>query len=106
MRFLEYFQKIMKKIIAISGTHGKTTTTAMTGEILIDGGLNPTIEVGSFVKSFNSNYRDGGKEFLVIEADEFNRHFLNFYPYITVIMNMEVDHLETYTDINDIKKSF
>ncbi|MEK7459628.1 MAG: cyanophycin synthetase [Patescibacteria group bacterium] len=103
---LGIFSKNYEKIIAISGTHGKTTTTAMTGEILIDGGLNPTIEVGSFVKSFNSNYRDGGKEFLVIEADEFNRHFLNFYPYITVIMNMEVDHLETYTDINDIKKAF
>lgn len=103
---LGVFSKNYKKIIAIAGTHGKTTTTAMTGEVLIGGGLNPTIEVGSFVKSFDSNYKDGGKEFLVIEADEFNRHFLNFYPEITVITNIEVDHLETYTGINDIQDAF
>ncbi|MEI7810288.1 MAG: Mur ligase family protein [bacterium] len=94
------------KVIAVAGTHGKTTTTAMIADVLIDGGIDPTVIVGSFVKKFNSNFRQGGSEYLVVEADEFNRHFLNFHPEITVITNIEADHFETYKDIGDIEDTF
>lgn len=94
------------KVIAISGTHGKTTTTAMIAEVLIDAGLDPTVIVGSFVKKFNSNFRKGSGEYLVVEADEYNRHFFNFHPFISVVTNIEVDHLDCYKDLNDIQEAF
>ncbi|MDQ3075706.1 MAG: Mur ligase family protein [bacterium] len=108
---LSYFEALGEfakkyKVIAISGTHGKTTTTAMVGEILIDAGLDPTIVVGSFVKKFGSNFRKGGSEYLVVEADEFNRHMLYLYPYIGVITNIEADHLDVYKDLDEIKTAF
>jgi UDP-N-acetylmuramate--alanine ligase len=94
------------KVIAIAGTHGKTTTTAMVAEILVDAGIDPTVVVGSFVKKFGSNFRKGGSEYLVVEADEYNRHFLNFSPFITVITNIEADHLDYYKDMRDIEDAF
>ncbi len=94
------------KVIAISGTHGKTTTTAMIADILIDAGFDPTVIVGSFVKKFGSNFRDGKGEYLVVEADEYNRHFLNFNPYIGAVTNIEADHLDCYKDLDEIKKAF
>lgn len=94
------------KVIAIAGTHGKTTTTAMVADVLVEAGIDPTVVVGSFVKKFNSNFREGKSEYLVVEADEFNRHFLNFIPFITVITNIEADHFETYTDLSDIENTF
>lgn len=94
------------KVIAISGTHGKTTTTAMTANVLIDAGLDPTVIVGSFVSSFGSNFRKGNSEYLVVEADEYNRHMLNFNPYIAGITNIEADHLDCYKDLDDIKQAF
>ncbi len=94
------------KVIAISGTHGKTTTTAMTAKVLIDAGLDPTVIVGSFVKEFGSNFRKGNSGYLVVEADEFNRHMLNFHPFIAGITNIEADHLDCYKDLDDIKEAF
>jgi len=104
------------KVIAISGTHGKTTTTAMVAEILIEAGLDPTVVVGSFVKKFaspvaglgprDSNFRKGNSEYLIVEADEYNRHFLQFYPYIGVVTNIEADHLDYYKDLADIQDAF
>ena len=107
------------KVIAIAGTHGKTTTTAMVAEILVDAGLDPTVIVGSFVPTFSSgsrhsgrdkkmgsNFRKGKSEYLVVEADEYNRHFLNFHPYLTVVTNIEADHLDYYKDLGDIKSAF
>lgn len=94
------------KVIAIAGTHGKTTTTAMVAEILIDAGLDPTVIVGSFVKKFGSNFRKGNSEYLVVEADEYNRHFLNFHPYIGVVTNIEADHLDYYKDLVDVQNAF
>lgn len=94
------------KVIALSGTHGKTTTTAMTAKVLIDAGIDPTVIVGSFVKEFGSNFRKGNSEYLVVEADEFNRHMLNFHPYIGGITNIEADHLDCYKDLNDIQNAF
>ena len=108
---LSYFEALGEfakkyKVIAISGTHGKTTTTAMVADILIDAGLDPTVVVGSFVKKFGSNFRAGKGEYLVVEADEFNRHMLFFYPYIGAITNIEADHLDVYKDLDAIKQAF
>lgn len=108
---LSYFEALGEfakeyKVIAISGTHGKTTTTAMTAKVLIDAGLDPTVIVGSFVKEFGSNFKKGTSKYLVVEADEFNRHMLNFHPYIGAITNMEADHLDCYKDLEDIKQAF
>lgn len=94
------------KVIAVAGTHGKTTTTAMIADVLIEAGLDPTVVVGSFVKKFNSNFRPGGGEYLVVEADEYNRHFLNFSPYLAVITNIEADHLDYYRDEADVVEAF
>jgi UDP-N-acetylmuramate--alanine ligase len=115
---LSYFEALGQfakdyKVIAVAGTHGKTTTTAMLAEILIEAGLDPTVVVGSFVKKFNSNFRKGGSDprqggasYLVVEADEYNRHFLNFNPFVSVITNIEADHLDCYKDLADIKSAF
>ncbi len=94
------------KVIAIAGAHGKTTTTAMVAEILVDAGLDPTVVVGSFIKKFNSNFRKGKGEYLIVEADEYNRHFLNFHPYLTVVTNIEVDHLDYFKNLEDIEDAF
>jgi len=107
------------KVIAVAGTHGKTTTTAMISGILIDAGWDPTCIVGSFVRKFNprhggagSNFRKGlpaqagNSSYLVMEADEYNRHFLNFNPFIGVVTNIEADHLDYYKDLSDIKDAF
>jgi UDP-N-acetylmuramate--alanine ligase len=94
------------KVIAISGTHGKTTTTAMVAELMVDAGLDPTVIVGSFIKKFNSNFRKGSSEYLVVEADEYNRHFLQFHPYIGAVTNIEADHLDCYKNLADIQSAF
>ena len=94
------------KVIAIAGTHGKTTTTAMVAEILVDAGLDPTVVVGSFVQKFDSNFRAGKSKYLVVEADEYNRHFLNFNPFVTVVTNIEADHLDYFKDLSDIQDAF
>lgn len=108
---LSYFEALGEfakkyKVIAISGTHGKTTTTAMVTQILIDAGLDPNMIVGSFVKNYDSNFRLGRGEYLVVEADEFNRHMLFLKPYIGAITNIEADHLDVYKDLDDIKDAF
>lgn len=108
MSYFETLGGIAKKyrVVAIAGTHGKTTTTAMTAEALIAAELDPTVIVGSFVKTFNSNFRGGKSDVFVVEADEYMRHFLNFDPFITVITNIEADHLDCYKDLADIEDAF
>lgn len=108
---LSYFEALGQfakeyKVIAIAGTHGKTTTTAMIAEILVDAGLDPTVVVGSFVKKFGSNFRAGKSEYLVVEADEYMRHFLNLNPFISVVLNIEADHLDYYKDFLDVQDAF
>ncbi len=108
---LSYFEALGEvakdyKVIAISGTHGKTTTTAMVAEVLVEAGLDPMVIVGSFVKKFGSNFRVGQGKYLVVEADEFNRHMLNFHPYIGAVTNIEADHLDVYKDLEEIKIAF
>ncbi len=98
-----------KYTIAVSGTHGKTTTTAMIAKILIDAGLDPTVIVGSLLKTADgkrTNFVPGKSKYLVIEACEYNRSFLQYYPQTLVITNIDNDHLDYYKDIADIQSAF
>lgn len=95
-----------KYTIAVSGTHGKTTTTAMIAKVMIDAGLDPTVIVGSFLKDQKSNFVAGKSKYLVVEACEYKRSFLNLHPNILVITNIDEDHLDYYKDIEDIQSAF
>lgn len=95
-----------KYTIAIAGTHGKTTTTAMIAKILIDAGRDPSVIVGSLLKDSKSNLVVGQSEFFVVEACEYERSFLNLKPKILIITNIEADHLDYYKDLDDIKNAF
>lgn len=93
--------------IAIAGTHGKSTTTAMLGLALIEAGLDPTIIVGTKLKEFgNSNFRSGKSKYLVIEACEHEASFLNYYPQIAVVTNLEEDHLDYYKNLENLRGAF
>ncbi|MDD5050812.1 MAG: UDP-N-acetylmuramate--L-alanine ligase [Candidatus Pacebacteria bacterium] len=95
-----------KYTIAISGTHGKTTTTAMVAKILMDAHLDPTVIVGSILKSTNSNFVSGKSVFFLVEADEYKRAFLNLEPKILAINNLDLDHTDYYKNLADIQKAF
>jgi len=96
----------MKYGIGIAGTHGKTTTTSMVGEILSEGGLDPTIVVGGRVVNLGSHARLGNGEFMVTEADEYDRSFLQLTPTIAVVTTLEAEHLDYYKDFEEIKSAF
>ena len=97
----------MKYGIGIAGTHGKTTTTSMVGLTLTEGGIDPTIIVGGKLSGLGgTNARLGNGEFIVVEADEFDRTFLRLTPTIAAITTLESEHLDTYKDLDDIKTSF
>lgn len=95
-----------KFTIAVSGTHGKTTTTAMIAKILLDAHLDPTVIVGSFLLDEKSNFIAGKSNYFVVEACEYKRSFLNINPKIIVITNIDNDHLDYYKDIKDIQSAF
>lgn len=95
-----------RKTVAIAGTHGKTSTSAMTAFILSEAKLDPTIVVGGMLHDLKSNARLGGGEVLVVEADEYDRSFLAFHPTIAVVTNIEEDHLDIYEDLDDIRRAF
>ena len=92
--------------IAISGTHGKTTTTSMLSHILLAGELDPTISVGGILKTIGGNIRVGDSEYFVTEACEYTNSFLHFFPKIGVILNIDEDHLDFFKDLADIRNSF
>lgn len=97
----------LKYGIGIAGTHGKTTTTSMISLILIEGGLDPTVIVGGKLSGLGgTNARLGHGEFIVVEADEFDRSFLSITPTIAVLTTLETDHLDCYRDLEDIKSAF
>lgn len=95
-----------KKVIAIAGTHGKSTTTAMVAKVLIDNGFDPSVVIGAYVPEWGGNSRFGKGEYLVIEADEFNDNFLNYHPDILVINNIEFDHPDYFKDEKQLNESF
>ncbi len=92
--------------IAVSGSHGKTTTTSLLSHILLTAQRDPSIIVGGYVKNIKNNAYAGSSSLLVAEADESDRSFLNLSPAINVVTNIDLEHLETYKDITDIKESF
>jgi UDP-N-acetylmuramate--alanine ligase len=97
----------LKYGIGIAGTHGKTTTTSMVSLVLMEGGFDPTVIVGGRLSGLGgSNARLGHGEFIVVEADEYDRSFLSITPTIAVLTTLETDHLDCYRDLEDIKSAF
>ena len=92
--------------IAVAGTHGKTTTTSMVSHILMEGGLDPTISVGGILPAINGNIHVGNSGNFITEACEYTNSFLEFYPKISIILNIDADHLDFFKDIDDIRNSF
>jgi UDP-N-acetylmuramate--alanine ligase len=109
MSWQEFIGKVLlkdKKIIAIAGTHGKSTTTAMAGKLLVDNGFDPIVMVGAMVPEWGGNYRFGKGDYAVIEADEFNNNFLNYDPDIAIINNIEFDHPDFFKNVDEVHESF
>ncbi len=95
-----------KKLIAVSGTHGKSTTTAMVAKILEEAGLDPTVLVGAIVSDWGRNYRIGKGDYFVLEADEYQDKILLYSPYLSVITAIEMDHPEYFSSLDQLKESF
>lgn len=93
-------------VIAVSGTHGKTTTTAMLIDIFEDAGLDPTAIVGSLRSKTQSNYRAGKSKYFIVEACEYKRDFLYLEPDVLIINNIEAEHLDYYRDLGDVQSAF
>lgn len=92
--------------IGVSGTHGKTTTTSMISQILLDSNTDPTILVGGMFKPINGNARVGHSDVFITEACEYTNSFLSFYPSVAIILNVREDHMDFFKDIDDIRNSF
>jgi UDP-N-acetylmuramate--alanine ligase len=92
--------------IAIAGSHGKTTTTSLISHILIESGIDPTVIIGGHLKNISNNARMGLGNFLVAEADESDKTIEKLNPTIALITNIDIEHLETYSDLDDIKATF
>ncbi len=101
--------QIMKKYpfsLAISGTHGKTTTTSMVSMIMLEANLDPTIHIGGELDAIGGNTRIGSNKYFVTEACEYVESFLKFFPYLAIVLNIDADHLDYFKDIDHIKKAF
>lgn len=96
----------MKYSIAISGAHGKTTTTSMISHILIEAQRDPTVIIGGHLKSISTNARIGKGDFLVAEADESDKSLLRLYPTLAVVTNIDFEHVDVYRDLQDFKDTF
>ena len=92
--------------IAVSGTHGKTTTTSMLSHILLAAKKDPTISVGGILHAIGGNIRVGNSDVFVTEACEYTNSFLEFFPKISIVLNVEEDHMDFFKDIDDIRNSF
>ncbi|MFA6160828.1 MAG: UDP-N-acetylmuramate--L-alanine ligase [Patescibacteria group bacterium] len=96
-----------KKVVLVTGTHGKSTTTALLGNMCIKGGLDPTVIIGSRVPGWpDANLRLGNSDLVIIEGDEYARHFLDFHPSALIINNIELDHTDIFKDVDDMRHTF
>ena len=95
-----------QRTIAIAGTHGKTTTTSILTHILHEGGVECTAFLGGIANNFSSNYVEGNSDWVVVEADEYDRSFLHLHPEIAVILSMDADHLDIYGEDEEVKNGF
>lgn len=98
--------KTYKNCVGVAGTHGKTTTTSMLAHALINSELDPTISIGGELDLIGGNIRTGSKEYFVTEACEYTNSFLKFFPTVSLITNIEEDHLDFFKDLDDIINSF
>ena len=105
-QFLGQLMDNYARSIAVSGTHGKTTTTSMISHILLEAKTDPTISVGGMLAAIGGNIRVGGSDVFLTEACEYTNSFLSFFPRIGVILNIEEDHLDFFKDLEDIRNSF
>ncbi len=109
MTWQEFMGKYLQKdkyVIAIAGTHGKSTTTVLMGLALEAGGLDPIVEAGTIYRPWGGGFRLSDSKYFVCEADEFNRNFLNYAPSFIIINNIEMDHPEYFKDFNEFKGAF
>lgn len=104
--FLGLIMKDYKMPIAIAGTHGKTTTTAMISEILLAAELDPTISIGGMLRDIGGNFRVGSRDYFVMEACEYTNSYHSFFPGVGLILNVDEDHLDFFKDLDDIVESF
>lgn len=104
--FLGLITNLYENTIGIAGTHGKTTTTSMVSCIFLEAGLSPTIQVGSYLKNIEGNYKIGNSDTLIIEACEYSDSFLNFKQRSGIVLNIDSDHLDYFKNIDNIKSSF
>ena len=104
--FLGILTKAFKDTICISGTHGKTTTTSMISLCFLEANLDPSIQVGAYLKQINGNYRVGNSDYFIIEACEYVESYLKLYPKVEVILNIDNDHLDYFGTLENIIKSF
>jgi UDP-N-acetylmuramate--alanine ligase len=104
--FLGQIMKGHKYNVAITGTHGKTTCTSMLSHITLAGDLDPTILVGGELDAIGGNFRIGKSDYFLVEACEYKRSFLKFFPYVGIILNIDADHLDCYKDIDEIADTF
>ena len=95
-----------KNPVAVSGTHGKTTTTSMISEIMIAAGTDPTLSIGGILDSIGGNVRIGRSEYFAAEACEYTNSFLDMFPGIGIILDIDADHLDFFKDLADIRRSF
>ena len=98
--------KSYKNAVCISGTHGKTTTTSMMTHILMEADLDPTVMIGGYLPLLHATHRVGHGDTIVMESCEYCDSFLNFFPTLAVVLNVEADHLDYFKDLADIQKSF
>lgn len=96
----------LKYGVAVAGTHGKTTTTSLVGALLTEAGLDPTVIVGGRLRVSGTGARLGSSDYMVVEADEFDRSFLSLAPILAVVTSIDVDHLDTYRDLDEIRDAF
>lgn len=95
-----------KNAVCVAGTHGKTTTTSMVTHILMEANVDPTVMIGGYLPLLRAGHRVGQGDTIILESCEYCDSFLNFFPTLSVILNIEADHLDYFKDLADIQKSF
>ena len=103
---VEFIKQHNQKLVAVAGTHGKTTTTSMASHVLLKAGYDPTISVGGILPAIHGNIRVGSSGCFITEACEYTNSFLSFFPKIELILNVDADHLDFFKDLDDIASSF
>ncbi len=104
--YLGYIMRSYTRRVGLAGMHGKSTATSMTTEVFLAGGGDPTVISGAELSSMHGAYRIGGKENFVFESCEYMDSFLDFYPTVAVVLNIELDHVDYFKDLDHVKRSF